>query len=495
MLALAGSTTLAHRASPGTFVLPMGALVFVALPPIWSLATTGLETGLEFLWLGGCLVVLVRWSGSALDRVPWWGLVVLGLGPLVRPELLVDSLVFVAVLVCMERSASTRRERSRTVAWAAALPVVYEVFRMGYYGVLVANTATAKEATLPRVGRGIEYFADFVGPYWLFIPAIALLVGAYYPLASAFRRSGDDQRPLAALLALPTAGLLNAVYIVVMGGDYVHARLLIAPFFAACAPVAAVPLARKYLVSLLVLPWALLCAFTFRTTDAGPWASPDFSYINGHGKLTPPYAVLGPGGRDPGWRPGSGVYVQFANPSTIAELHTAPAPDIRVPVIATSWIGYEPYHLGTDVQILDLFGLADPLTAHLELEVRGQISGHEKPLPTPWIAALLTADGSSTAQLGRLQEERPRVFTPITPTVTGRDLALQTVWARAALGCPAIRDIVDSPSAPLTPGTFLANIFHSVARTELRIPADPEDAYHQFCGPGTPPEVRSVQNA
>jgi hypothetical protein len=33
---------------------------------------------------------------------------------------------------------------------------------------------------------------------------------------------------------------------------------------------------------------------------------------------------------------------------------------------------------------------------------------------------------------------------------------------------------------------------HSLARTELRIPPDPETAYHQFCGAGTPPHLKAA---
>ena len=52
---------------------------------------------------------------------------------------------------------------------------------MGYYGMVVANTAVAKEASLPRVGRGVQYFMDFAGTYWMVIPAVCLAVGAYPP--------------------------------------------------------------------------------------------------------------------------------------------------------------------------------------------------------------------------------------------------------------------------------------------------------------------------
>src|SRR5207245_8363311 len=36
------------------------ALVLSALPPLWDFATSGLETGLTFGWLGGCQWLLAR---------------------------------------------------------------------------------------------------------------------------------------------------------------------------------------------------------------------------------------------------------------------------------------------------------------------------------------------------------------------------------------------------------------------------------------------------
>ena len=86
-IALRTSARLVHRAAPQTFLLPLGLVVFVAVPPVWSLASMGLETGLTFFWLGCCFAFLVRWSRAAHQRMPRFGLVVLGLGPLVRPEL------------------------------------------------------------------------------------------------------------------------------------------------------------------------------------------------------------------------------------------------------------------------------------------------------------------------------------------------------------------------------------------------------------------------
>ena len=491
-LAVASSVRLVRRASPDSFLLPIGALVFAAVPAVWSLATLGLETGLTLFWLGGCLALLVRWAGDSGPSVPAWSLIVLGLGPLVRPELGVDSLVFVGVLLVVDRAGRTWRGQLRILAWAAAVPLAYQVFRMGYYGMVVANTAVAKEASLPRVGRGVQYFMDFAGTYWMVIPAVCLAFGAFPPVASALRRTDRGTRNLAVLFALPTAGALNAAYIVLMGGDYVHARLLVAPLFALVAPVAVVPVGRRYVISLLVIPWALLCTFSFRSIDGDPFSLSPFLAVHGHGQVDPtiwawtrqaPFA-------DPAT--GSDAWVQFDATKAPVRLVTPIATGLRVPVVATSQIGTSPYELGPGVQILDLLGLADPLAAHLQLTHRGEFTGHEKPLPTPWVQALLTAPASSTAQIGALQVARPTSYNTLIPPVTGRALDLQAAWARAALTCPAIRAVEYGPSRPLTFSSFLSNLFHSVSRTTVRIPPDPETAYHRFCGPGTPPVVAEV---
>ncbi len=492
-LAVASSARLVRRAKPDTFLLPLGAIVFVAVSPVWSLASLGLETGLMFFWLGCCLSILVTWAGADGRDVPWWGVVVLGLGPLVRPELALDTLVFIAVLLFVDSSHRSRRQQLGLLAWAFALPVAYEVFRMGYYGMLVASTAVAKEASLPRPMEGVKYFVDFITPYWLVIPAGALLVGAFLPLSEAMRSRSGATRNRVVLLALPTAAALNAGYITLMGGDYVHARLLIGPFFAACAPVATVPLARRFVVSLLVVPWAVLCAYSFRTTDGSPWSTSAFVVANGHGDIGSELSGWGTPASTKSWLSPSGTYLQMESRSTPNRLQGLPAPGLATPTVATYWVGQGPFQLGTGVRILDLLGLGDPLDAHMKLTVRGAFPGHEKPMPTPWIVALMTAPGTSPDQIATLERQRPGLYTPLIPDVSGQALAVQTSWARAALDCPTIHALEFGPGRPLTVSSFFSNLVDSVSETTVRIPPNPETAYHRFCGPGTPAGVRRAE--
>jgi arabinofuranosyltransferase len=495
-LVVVASTRLVRRAAPDRILVPLGSLVFVAVSPVWSLASLGLETGMVFAWLAGCLAVLVRWAGPEGRDVPRWSLVVLGLGPLVRPELALDTVVFLAVVVFVDGGAVRRRRRAAMVTWAFALPLAYEVFRMGYYGMVVATTAVAKEAWLPSPGQGVAYLTDFLTPYWLVVPAAALLVGAYGPLSALLRDRPDATRNRAALVALPIAAACNAGYITVMGGDYVHGRLLMAPFFAACAPVAVVPLARRFAVSLVVIPWALVCAVSLRSSDHTSTSTGAVIAVDGHGSV----AAVAPGANDWGsaaaaatWLAPGGTYLQ-EDPAVAPVRLSAPGPPGRVtPTIATYWVGQGPYELGTGVRILDLLGLADPLDAHMQLHRRGVFPGHEKPLPTPWIAALLTAPGASPAQMAALQRDRPSVYTPLVPEASGVALDVQVAWARAALGCPTLHALEFGPDRPLTVGSFVDSVVRAPSASTLRVPPDPETAYHRFCGPGTPAGVRALR--
>src|SRR5262249_22022543 len=158
-------------------------------------------------------------------------------GPLVRPDLTIVSVIAVVAVVVV------RRPRGAPLAWflvgALALPVVTELLRMGYYGILVPNTALAKDAGGTYWSDGWNYLVDAVAPSWLWIPIVA--IGA----VAVFALRGAPSSMWIVVLALPVAGALHALFIVKSGGDYLHARLLMPSLFALLAPFAAVPWHRR----------------------------------------------------------------------------------------------------------------------------------------------------------------------------------------------------------------------------------------------------------
>ncbi|HTM85910.1 MAG TPA: flagellar motor control protein ZomB, partial [Mycobacterium sp.] len=263
-------------------LLPAGALVYIALPPARDFATSGLESGLVLAYLGLLWWMMICWSQAPQGRPAGRGFtavlaVVAGCSVLVRPELaLMGGLALVMMLV----AATGWRRRALIVVAGGLLPVAYQIFRMGYYGLLVPGTALAKDATGDKWQQGWIYLANFNRPYALWIPV--LLVVILVPVlrialadsskhGNSSKRRGDlsnhdansrrntwvrgsvatlsrgrlarlAQSPTGVVAFMVVSGLLQALYWTRQGGDFMHARVLLTPVFCLLAPVAVIPL-------------------------------------------------------------------------------------------------------------------------------------------------------------------------------------------------------------------------------------------------------------
>src|SRR6202043_2108581 len=155
-------------------LLPAGVLVYIAVPPARDFATSGLENGLVLAYLGLLWWMMVYWSQQ---RTPgrWFTAAlafVAGLSVLVRPELaLIGGLALLLMLIAVRGW----RPRLLIVAAGGLLPVAYQIFRMGYYGLLVPAAALAKDANGTKWPEGLVYLANFNRPYALWVPAILLV--------------------------------------------------------------------------------------------------------------------------------------------------------------------------------------------------------------------------------------------------------------------------------------------------------------------------------
>jgi arabinofuranosyltransferase len=465
-------------AGPGRLLVPFGGLAVAVLPPFWDFGTSGLETGLIVGWLGLCWWLLVRRlvarraasvaeappaagalpAGTAGDGRAWPVAVVLGLAPLVRPDLALFGLAGLVALGIVERRRGWQRLLGLAAA-AAALPVAYEIFRAGYYGVLLPGTALAKEASVARWTQGLYYLADLVRTYVLAVPMVAVAVAAAM-LAVRYRRALDV--PTVAVLAVPwVAGVLLTLYVTRVGGDFMHARMLLPALFCALLPVAAVPLTRWTAVPLLVGGvWALACLAILR---------PAYDMQGPHGIANERMYYV-----DLVRRPHPIVAADFVEhpvaPEGLALLRGQPGGALAVPGPDRNdslwWLyptpGQRPTIVwlnlgvtgelgGFDVRVLDGVGLANPLAAHATGEPNGRI-GHDKALPPEWF---LADEGVTDTQY-------------IDPAGTAA--------ARAALACPATQDLIASYRAPLTPARFWANLTGAAARTGYRYDRDPRVA-------------------
>lgn len=467
LLALDGARRLAGPAAT-TFVLPAGALVVLALPPFRDFATSGLETGLISLWLGGTWWLLVR-RGTEKPFGPMWSTaVVIGLGPLVRPDLALFSLAaMVGLLVLAWRGW---RPTLVLLAAAAALPVSYQVFRMGYYGLITPNTALVKEASEALWDSGWAYFGDFTDPYFLWVPVAACLLAGF-----ALLRRKTVSRRVVVLVAVPVAaGIMLAAYVVRVGGDFMHGRMLLPATFCLLLPVMAIRVTKLTFMPVLVVAiWAVVAGGWLRTPYAGleepideqeVIADERAAYIEASGTEHPILA------RD--FR----LFKEMADDAN-QQLAAQPNPVILVHAPSTGWVAYPSanghdvltyFNIGgpgmllpLDVWVHDPIGLANPVAAHTTA-IPGRRIGHNKFAGSNWEVAVLGAETTEAAAArGQYKQDN-----------------LDAI--RRTLGCPHTKEMLDSVRAPLTFERFWENLIHSVGRSGLRYDRNPEKA--RICG-------------
>jgi arabinofuranosyltransferase len=446
--------------------LPLGMFGFVAVAAAWDFATSGLEGGLVLAWIAVCWLLLVT------KRRPAATAVLIGLGPLVRPDLLLFSLAFLVGLA----GITPRRDWPRLLGEAAAVPVAYQVFRMGYFAAVEPNTALAKEASAAYWSQGWRYLRDFVDTYLLWMPvAVALVIAGVQ-----FRRQRAHGRtPEAILTVVPIgAGLVHALYVVRVGGDFMHGRLLLPSLFAvllpatvgvgtrAKAPLLAVAIAGTWAVAggVFLRPASVLNLRTGIADERRIWIGfshqshpitiGDFSETrfaadarqivaaSPHQRVV----LVGPEGE----------------PLAVTPLPLLPRVPARV-VAARPSVGIIGYTTGSRALIFDQLGLANPLASRVRIHRRGR-PGHEKSLGYAWMVA--------------------RYADPVTPLSPNAPPADQVADAQAALACPALHHLIDAVTSPLTPSRFLGNIWHAWSVTRLRFDADPATARAELC-PGS----------
>ena len=470
--AMLGAGELTQARGRGRWLFPLGGLVLAVLPAMWLNASMGLENGLAFAWLGACVWRLARWADGP-RQLPLWTAALIGAGTLVRPEFILVSLSLLAAVLATEASARGIRGAARILLAAFAMPVAYELFRMGYYASLTPNSAIAKEAGRAFWSAGWTYLHATVDPYWLWVPLVIALVGGYAPLLHDLV-TRKRRRAIALVLGCLGAGLLDALFVVRVGGDFYHARLLLPPLILLLAPVALVPCRKPNLGALLVLPWAVVALVSLRAPNGEPKAM----YTRRNPVTAADYFAL-IGGLPLRGFDGRGIYIVFE------KSRATPMPE-RDPSVAILAIGATGYALGPHVYIQDVLGLADALGARLRLTNRGLLVGHEKPLPTPWLAAKLVLPGTP------VREEDLTLKGPFIVPIDAagaEPFEARVADARAALACGAIRELQDAIASPLTPKRFLSNLLAAPRLWRLRVPPEPRDARAAFCEASAPPEA------
>ncbi|MBK5287164.1 MAG: hypothetical protein JJE46_01730 [Acidimicrobiia bacterium] len=470
--AVAGSARLWHVIAKPSNLAPFGILVPLALYPMWYFASSGLETGTIFGWMGLSMFVLGRWARAERESLSPWAGCLLGLGWLIRPELVLVSLALLLAVIIGQGIRPWRRTIVLLLA-AFVLPALYQLFRMGYYASLVSNTAYAKKATTANWSRGAVYLREFGGDYALWIPLLALLLAGYVPIARALRTQPHRRAAIVAL-AFPVGGALVALYVVRVGGDYIHARLLLPPLFAVLVPVALLPFrARTFgaIAVAVVVPWAIVSAL---------WLRPQQRYqvtLDKRENLITVEDVI----EEPAVRVADNYYdgrIFWEQ----KRLRYAPNPKLVRKTGGLAFIGTTGFIVGPHVDILDTLGLSDALDARFQTTGGTSIAGHEKPMPAAWAAARLTAPEARPQSSSFPVRGFGFVIDPLIPVTEGKEFQRQVTQVRRALQCGELKQFQDAYTKPLTLGRFFGNVGRSFTTFGFSIPPDPDTAVRTFCG-------------
>ncbi|MEU6559951.1 flagellar motor control protein ZomB [Nocardia nova] len=510
-----------------TLLLPAGALVYIAVPPARDYATSGLENCLVIFWLGVLWWLLLRWSQDERPRLlnlllaGFWA----GLCWVIRPEMTVIGGLALVVLF-FSRMPRTRLRplftRALLVLVGGLVPVGYQIWRMGYYGLPYPNTAVAKEAGGAKWQQGLKYLWDLVGPYYLWIPLLVLVVVAVALLVRA--RRGRDvadagkapatgrltrlqgwlRSPAAVVAVLVGGGLLLVIFNIRVGGDFMHGRMLLPQLFCLMLPVSVLPVRlpvasgesdrRGWLRWSFALPliawagtvgWALFAANTTANTAGGQISASGIVderiyYVLNSGHDHPvlaedylDYPRMRAMVQDIAANPNGGLLI---NSPSYMMWYVAPPP---LPIPPAGYghtvyflnLGMTSMNVPLSVRVIDQEGLAYPLAAHTDRLVDGRI-GHDKNLYPDWVVV----------DTGMVDQH------PWMPWFLDEKWVIQ---ARTALTCPATQDLLASYRAPLTLDRFKHNLIQSLHFAKYRIDRVPKYEIQRchLVDPTTPPPV------
>jgi arabinofuranosyltransferase len=393
---------------------------------------------------------------------------------------------------------------------------------MGYYALAVPQTAIAKDATGSKWAQGFQYLANFNSPYLLWVPlvlaillAVVLLRGRSHPwkiqpfeslpsAAGPGRLARIVQSPAAVVVFIVVSGLLQAVYWIRQGGDFMHGRVLLTALFCVLAPISVIPVrvpdearvSRQtgYLLAgatsvlwLSIAGWSLWAAnspgmgadatrvtysgivderrfYAQATGHAHPLTAADYlDYPRMRAVLTainntPDGALLLPSGDYDRWDVVPAIPPPADKPYRNGETgpHT---------VFFTN-MGMLGMNVGLDVRVIDQIGLVNTLAAHTARLEDARI-GHDKNLFPDWAVAE-----------GPFLKERPYI-----PAYLDEDWIAQ---AEVALTCPETHVILNSVRGNLTPRLFLSNLTHALQFGSYRIDRVPLYELYR-CGLVAPP--------
>jgi hypothetical protein len=189
-------------------------LAFLAVSyPVTAWFTAGMETSVIQACAAGYALFLVDPRSRPAQLL-------VGLAPLVRPELAAPLVI--AILYVWIR---TRRAPTLAIALGVGLNLAWLGFRVYYYADLLPNTFYLKDAS--DTPQGLRYLVNAFHSYYIevILAGVALL-----SWAAARRGDAAERAKLGPRMMMWVASLPVILYVVRIGGDAIHYRYLAFPF-------------------------------------------------------------------------------------------------------------------------------------------------------------------------------------------------------------------------------------------------------------------------
>ncbi len=432
--------------------LPFGALVISVLSPYWDFSTSGLETGLSFFWLGSSFYLLS--SHSKRTIIPIW----ISLGPLIRPDFGIIYLGFLFLLIYKGRKDGFG-SCLKNILLSLFLPILYQIFRMGYFASFFPNPAFAKEAFRLNIKQGVLYLFDFLIPYGLYIPILLSLINLF----------NLKKNPLGLYFFI--IGLSHILYIVLMGGDFMHGRFLLPGFFLLFVSSGIIPINKSklslFIISVSIVWSIIICGFRLKL----PYEGGKNGIINER-----KYYVAGSISKNP-IKVSDYQYTMFYQAGLNANKESMALEEGDILFLYNANLGITGFVAGYKVHYFDWVGLSDPIGARFFIEKRGR-PGHEKKLPIEWVIARV-----------QYNLENKDIFTKKPSYILIlNDTKYNLKWSRiedqnikyAKEALYGIKDYLDGIQERLTAERFFRNIPIAWKYRNLRIPSDPYEAKLKF---------------